>query len=251
MSYYRWDYQETWAFNSAYESFYKSNGDTVLARDMANDEIYTCWRGDTSSTIVLGSSAKLAKDVIFNNPITFVTSTDEKIGVEYSILVRQYALSPDAYNFYVNLKKNTEQLGSIFDAQPSQNPGNIHSVTNPKSEPVIGYICVGSTTSQRIFIKKEQLPVKWILNSSYTGCEYTYDNHDKLPCCYYQAYAGTILINQVDQFINYDKNGGGGDAIPLSALRHPGQPPTGYLATTKECADCTLRGTNKKPTFWR
>jgi hypothetical protein len=260
--YYRWDYQETWVFHSAYESLFKSNGDTVLVRDLVNDDIYTCWKSDTSSTIVLGSSAKLANDVIFNNSITSIASTDEKTGVEYSILVRQYALSPNAYNFYVNLKKNTEQLGSIFDAQPSQNPGNIHSVTNP-SEPVIGYICVGSPSSQRIFIKNGQLPVPWIINSSYTGCEYFTDYRYRIPCCYYLTYggyAGLTPLNQVNEFMNYDtrdfiffdKYGSNSDpVIPLSALGYPGQPPIGYLGTTKDCADCTLRGTNKKPAYWQ
>jgi hypothetical protein len=262
VSYYRWDYQETWAFHSAFESLYKSNGDTVLVRDLTNDEIYTCWKSDTSSTIVLGSSAKLAKDVIFNSPITTIASTDEKIGVEYSILLKQYALSPDAYSFYVNLKKNTEQLGSIFDAQPSQNPGNIHSVTNP-SEPVIGYICIGSPSSQRIFIKNGQLPIPWKINSPYSGCVYFTDDKYRLPCCYYLiygGYAGLTPFNQVDEFINYDnagftyydKNGSNGDAvIPISAIGHPGQPPIGYTGGTKDCADCTLRGTNKKPAFWQ
>ncbi|HEY4196846.1 MAG TPA: DUF4249 domain-containing protein, partial [Mucilaginibacter sp.] len=89
--YFRWDYQETWMFHSAFVSAYKSNGDTVLRRDLINDNINTCWRSDTSTTIVLGSSAKLAQNVITNNPITSITSTSEKLGLEYSILVRQYA----------------------------------------------------------------------------------------------------------------------------------------------------------------
>ncbi|MDO3626771.1 DUF4249 family protein [Mucilaginibacter sp. BT774] len=62
--YYGWEYQETWEFNSGFDSHYKSNGDTALHRDETNDNIYTCWQGDTSSTIVLGSSAKLSQSVI-------------------------------------------------------------------------------------------------------------------------------------------------------------------------------------------
>jgi hypothetical protein len=158
--YFRWDYQETWIIHPAFESFFKSNGDTVLARDLTNDNIYTCWLNDTSSTIVLGSTAKLARSVVTNNTIISIASTSEKLGDEYSIIVKQYALTPDAYNFFVNLKKNTEQQGSIFDAQPSEISGNIHSVSNP-SEPVIGYVSVGSTTSQRIFIKIGDLYEPW------------------------------------------------------------------------------------------
>ena len=254
--YFRWDYQETWMFDSAFLSAYKSNGDTVLARDLINDNINVCWRSDTSSTIVLGSSAKLLQNVIARNPITAITSTSEKIGLEYSILVRQYALTADAYNFYSNLKKNTEQLGSIFDAQPSEISGNIHCVSNP-SEPVIGYVSVGSSTSQRIFISKRTLPNTWKTASYYSNCALAADpENPPSPCCSYafvNRYGQTI--DQVDQYINFNSiyfhPGGDNPLIPVDPIVQPGGLITGYTATTKECADCTLRGSNKKPSFWQ
>lgn len=249
--YFRWDYQQTWIIHANFESRYKSNGDTVLIRDLVNDNIYTCWLSDTSSSIVLGSSAKLSQNVILANPITSIVSTAEKLGDEYSILVKQYALTPEAYNFYTNLKKNTEQLGSIFDAQPSQIKGNIHSVANPL-EPVIGYVSVGNTSSKRIFIKKSQLPFGWGSDLFYNDCELLKDERFRLPCCYFSIYNGFTNINQVDEFINFNKpNFLGYPAIPISAIVRPGQPPVGYTAAIKECADCTLRGTNIKPGFWK
>jgi hypothetical protein len=251
--YFRWDYQETWIIHPAFQSLFKSNGDTVLKRDLVNDNIYTCWLNDTSSNLVLGSSAKLSRDVIFNNPIISIASTSEKLGDTYSINVKQYALTTDAYNFFVNLKKNTEQLGSIFDAQPSEISGNIHCVSNP-SEPVIGYISVGSTASQRIFIGRGQLPRPWVSTSDYANCTLFKQDQYMIPCCYYSITGSGLAypINQVDIFINYDKDGGNTDPlIPIDAIVLPGHPPVGYTATTRDCADCTLRGTNKMPAFWK
>jgi hypothetical protein len=249
--YYRWDYQETWIIHANFESFYKSNGDTVLLRDMINDNIYNCWQNDTSSTIILGSSAKLTQNVIFNNPIVSIVSTAEKLGAEYSINVRQYALSAEAYTFFTSLKKNTEQLGSIFDAQPSEIRGNIHAVNNA-SEPVIGFVCVGSSSIRRIFIKKSQLPDPWIADKFYTGCSLkTDERYNNAPCCYYSFVIQGDTLNQVDEFINYNKPiAFPFPVIPIGAIQRPGSPPLGYTAATKECADCTLRGTNKKPAFW-
>jgi hypothetical protein len=253
--YFRWDYQETWIFTSNFLSAYKSNGDTVLGRNLDNDNIYECWLSDTSSNIVLGSSAKLAQNVITNNPIISIASTSEKIGLEYSILVRQYALTAEAFNFYTNLKKNTEQLGSIFDAQPSQISGNIHSVANPL-EPVIGYISVGSITSQRIFIYKRVLPAWGTPPPFYSDCVLAVDPEEpKSPCCYYvfnnpKGYTE----NQVDKYINYNSvdfhPGGDNPLIPVSAIGRPAHPPLGYTAASRRCTDCTLRGSNKKPAFW-
>jgi hypothetical protein len=238
--YYRWDYQETWMFRSNYFSGYKSNGDTILLRDQVNDEIYTCWKSDTASNIILGTTTHLVKDVIVNNPITSVVSTSEKLGMKYSILVRQYALTGDAFIFWENLKKNTEQLGSIFDAQPSTINGNVHSVTNP-SEPVIGYISAGSTSDVRIFITKLQLPVSWGPTPAF-NCAI-----DSFYYVYYPQNAKTP-INQIYLYLNYNKNGIVDAEIPLAAI---GDPPLGYSAALPDCVDCTLRGTNKQPAFWK
>jgi hypothetical protein len=248
--YYRWEYQETWMFHTKFYSYYQSTGDTVLSRDLTNNNIYMCWKADTSSTIVLGSSAKLSQSIIVKNPVVSIASSEEKLSVEYSILVKQYALSADAYKFYSSLKKNTEQLGSIFDAQPTEISGNIHCVSNP-SEPVIGYLSVGKTSSQRIFVHKGQLPA-WTTESVYGGCDLFYDYVDKLPCCYYSINnSAGIPIDQVDRYINYLKPGADGYLlIPVSAIELPAHPPVGYTAATKDCTDCTLRGTNKKPAFW-
>jgi hypothetical protein len=212
-------------------------------------KVYTCWRTDTSGVIVLGSAAKLGKAVIFDNPITSLTALSPKIANEYSIKVRQYALTADAYNFWVNLKKNTEQLGSIFDAQPSQINGNIHSATDP-SEPVIGYVSVGSTTSQRIFISTAQLPAFGSPNENYPpGCLILPD------CCLYVFIPrGTFgppgdTVNQVNEYINFDR-GATNPWIPIDPIGSPVV--VGYTASFPICADCTKQkgATNIEPPYW-
>src|SRR5471030_1808695 len=109
--YYRWDYDETWQFHALYNSNYISNGTDIVPRTPAQ-MIYSCFANDTSSTIVLGSTAKLTQNIVYQNPITQIASTSEKIETKYSINIRQYALTGDAFSFWTNLKKNTEQLGS-------------------------------------------------------------------------------------------------------------------------------------------
>ncbi|MDB5016927.1 MAG: hypothetical protein JWQ84_1759 [Mucilaginibacter sp.] len=244
IKYYRWDYQETWQFHSTYFSYFKSNGDTVLARDLVNDNVYSCWQSDTSSTILLGSTAKLSRDIIVDNPITFIASTAEKLGTKYSILVKQYALTADAYSFYQNIKKNTEQLGSIFSAQPSEIPGNIHCITN-LSEPVIGYISAGAVSSKRIFITNRQLP-NWLPVNPYPNCIL-----DTALYEYFPPGSKGPPINQVNEFINF-KKAIGNILIPVSSLTQLFSPKIiGYTAAQRECVDCTIRGTNKQPAFWK
>jgi len=245
--YYRWDFQETWIFHSFYQSGYVSNGDTVIERNFATNEIYQCWGNDASTVIVLGSSAKLTQNVISNNPTTFIPKTSEKLGSKYSILVRQYALTPDAYTFWQNLKTNTEQLGSIFDAEPSQLNGNIHSTTNP-AEAVIGYLSAGAVTSKRIFISNQQLPA-WSPTLPYTNCV--------LDTLYLQFKppGATVFVNQEDQYFNYNKGAGTNALIPVGAIiiipKFGPEITIGHSGSSRECVDCTLRGTNKQPAFWK
>jgi hypothetical protein len=246
VKYFRWDYQETWIIHSPVNSGFISNGDTVLTRT-PSQQIFTCWRTDTSRTIIWGSSAKLAADVIVDNPVTNLLSSSPKIANEYSILLRQYALTADAYNFWTNLKTTTEQLGSIFDAQPSEINGNIHSATDP-SEPVIGYISVGATTSRRIFITSQQLP----------GWPFPYPNENYPADCTYMACLYTFYpkgssapVNQVNEYINYDK-GATNPLIPIDPIQNPGGPILGYTAGSPACVDCTLQGgTNIQPAYWK
>ncbi len=232
--YYRWDYTETWQFHALYYSQWIGDGVDVVGR-RADQYVYSCFAGDVSTSIVLGSSAKLAQDVIYQNPIAFVASTSEKIETKYSILLRQYALTSDAFIFWTNLKKNTEQLGSIFDAQPSQISGNIHNLSNP-AEPVIGYISACTVQSKRVFIDNTQLPRTW-------RTTYPYDcTEDSL------WYSNPITnVNQVAEFLVPV----GSTSLAIVPFPLPPLTIKGYIAADAQCADCTIRGTTQAPSFWQ
>jgi hypothetical protein len=226
--YFRWDYSEAWAFHAKYVSYWVSNGTTIVIRSPAQD-ITVCYANDVSSTIVLGSSAKLQQDVIYQNPIIFIPSTSEKVENEYSILLRQYALTADAYNFWLSLKKNTEQLGSIFDAQPSQLEGNIHCITNP-AEPVIGYISICAVASKRLVISNAKLPA-WAPDYPYS-CEL---QKDTTP---YTIYNDLVLNPKTNVPVG-PAPAGGATSSPF------------YTYSTPECVDCTVRGTKTEPPFFK
>lgn len=232
--YYRWEYNETWQFQSKYGSSWilDRRTDTFVYRPDSLS-IHYCFGNDTSSTVLLNSTARLNQDVIFQSPITQFSYHSEKIETKYSILVKQYALTMEAFEFYQNIKRNTETLGSIFDAQPTELIGNIHNTANP-AEPVIGYISATNVQSKRIFISNNVLP-------PYTSVEYPYDCvmesalfHDKVNGNEVQ----TVLIDPpFTDLATYAIYGPGGII--------------GFMYSTPLCVDCTLRGTKKRPAFWK
>src|SRR5262249_36972711 len=69
--YYQWDFTETWQYTAAEFSGYiyapkaSSRGeDTVISRT-EDQYIYNCWTTKSSTPLLLGTSAKLAQDVIY------------------------------------------------------------------------------------------------------------------------------------------------------------------------------------------
>lgn len=233
--YYRWDFNETYMITAFYQSYgmvVHDPKDTILDRPYSQ-QIYQCWVTDTSTSIIINSSAKLADNVISHNLLTSIASTSEKLERRYSILVSQYALTPEAYHYYQQLKKNTESLGTVFDPQPSELPGNMHCTGNPQ-EIVIGYITAGTPTKSRIYIDSRNHPY-WVPNTPYGNCA-----------------IDSVLYKTSSGFqVNSDIYTGLEDPIlPIPDPSNRYGPPIGWTAAAPICVDCTLRGTNKQPSWW-
>jgi hypothetical protein len=162
------------------------------------------------------------RDVIFK-PFLFINQGDRKISELYSINLRQYAITKSGYEFLEKMKRNTEQIGSIFDAQPSQLQGNIHCVTD-ENEPVVGYINVCSVEEKRLFIKSSDVPL-WNFN---TKCE------------------EWSIPNIKDSILDAIQTGN----LPTDGLIYAGPAIVRFGVTTVDCINCTLSGTNVKPAFW-
>ena len=157
--YYRWTYDQTWEHRSVYASLLVWENGQLEERDMNvhdGQQLYRCWTTLGSTDIQIATSAKLGKDIIYENPLLVVPEGSTDMDYEYSLLVKQYAITQDAYNYWQLLKLNTEQLGTIFSPLPSQVTGNIHCINNP-SEPVLGYISASSVQESRILINRYQL----------------------------------------------------------------------------------------------
>jgi hypothetical protein len=234
--YYRYEYGETWMFAARYLSQYvvDTNSNTMVQRSPAQ-RVYDCFGSDSSSNILLANTTRLAQDVVYQNQLTYFSIHSEKIETEYSILVKQYALTSDAYTFYQNLQRTTETLGSIFDSQPTQINGNIHNVTNP-NQPVIGYLTVTNPQSKRIFISNSVF-------GQYIPVDYPY-------VCGQE----TVLYNNpIDPYntVETDLIERPTENVATSPILALGGGIIGFYYTSVPCGDCTIRGTTSTPPFWK
>lgn len=220
--YYRWEYNETWEIHSNFISNFRWQDPLVVNRPDPF-AIYFCWVSDASRQIFANSSAKLSQDVISSQQLNLIPLAAERISVRYSIHVTQYALTEPAYKFWEIMKKNTEQVGTLFDPQPSQLLSNIHSASDP-NEPVIGFVSAGAVSQKRLFIRRNEVE-PW---------RYRLECEERI-----------IPLDSLRFFFANDQ------WIPLQEWYSPTSGRlAGYSSGTRICVDCTVRGTNIKPAFW-
>ncbi len=222
--YYRWDYIETWEHDSQLQTGWGEKNGRIFPLDSTTQQTQ-CWTTVNSSTITLASTANLGQDLVSRQLINNIPNGDLRLYDKYSILVRQYALTLDAYNYWSIIQKTSQKLGGLFDLQPTQLSGNIHSLTDP-NEPVIGFASASSVQQQRLFIYYTNLS-----NWQHNAIEYTCDTV-------------AIPVNQTDYRIyNYP------DTLYAPWYFITNGP---LILASKICLDCTLfGGSNVRPPYWQ
>jgi hypothetical protein len=232
--YYQYKYEETWEFHSKYTQTLKLRlGPTgkILGVGFKDSTTFgidsaqlICWKTLNSTNISIASSEKLTQDVISKFPLVFIEQGSVKLSVLYSINVKQYAASQQGFRFLEQLKKNTEQMGTIFDAQPSDNTGNIHCLTN-KDEIAIGFVEVSQEKTKRIFISNTQLS-NWKYDS---GCQ------------------PEIMVANIPLDLGVNA---GGLTLTNVLIWSPTAGIDSVGFASQNCVDCRFTGSSKKPTFW-
>jgi len=218
--YYQWDFVETYEYHAAFNAYFKLVNNAVAPRSF-EESLYRCWHTLNSTRLLTFSTTKLAEDVVYKNEVQFIPASTVKIGVMYSMLLSQRAITQEAYNYVQQMSKNTESLGSLFDAQPSLLRGNIHCVTDA-SEIVVGFITTGSVQQKRIFIARRQL----------TGWSFPPDPY---------RICDTVHLDGIIDRTRFDQG-----YVPVDYWKKDSM-----FASTTNCTDCRLEGgTLTKPDFW-
>jgi hypothetical protein len=202
---------------------------------------------------LVGSSANLAKDIIIGQQIGAIVGQSQKIEKIYNMALRQYAITEDAYKYYQNLKLNTEELGSIFDAQPSTTTGNIHCVTSP-SQLVTGFINVSTVTTRLLVLNYNDIPLRNI-NYYYTAGFYYIGPPDVDECVAPDptiyggnAFGGILLLEPAGTFNDRLAGLVNGQTVKFPILFtglaysnvNGVQTPLGYTYLKRDCADCRV-----------
>jgi hypothetical protein len=179
-----------------------------------------CWTTNKSNAILIKNTSLLSEDKVSRYPLNFISNETDRLEDKYSILVNQYSINETEFDYWDKMQKMTEQTGNLYDITPASIHGNIYCVDNP-AETVLGYFSVSAKTSRRIFIE-----------DSFSGLVNLYRD------CPMDTIPGGQPIPNLGTYVWIIFDG--------SMER----PPYRVITDKKGCYDCTVRGTNVKPSFW-
>jgi hypothetical protein len=222
--YYWWEYTETWEYRAPLMDPYGVSNGLIYGRAV-DSQVNICYTNHSSTDLLLGTSRSLSQDVISMQPLLTIPNRDARLFYRYSIQVSQYALTQAAYQYWATIKTNSQELGTLFDPQPSQLIGNIRSLKNP-GEPVVGYVSAARQQVKRIFIDYDQVT------------DWTYSRAGNFSCSVL-----TIPTDPSNFLIwNYPDTS-------YSPYYYAGM--TELVIAKNVCLDCRVQGgTTTPPPFW-
>jgi hypothetical protein len=146
---FRWVLEETWEYHAAHYIQYYYDG--TLSEWPEPYSYYTCWRSERIPAIYIASTKALERNALKKLPLNFVSDETNRLQERYSLLVKQYSLSDRAYEYWLQVQRQNQETGGIYETQPDRIPGNIHNVDN-QDEQVMGYFNLSSVSEKRIFV---------------------------------------------------------------------------------------------------
>lgn len=150
--FYKWEITETWEYKSARpaENYYDGQWHKIIPPDYSRN---ICWATIPVKDIYTLSTTNLVRNEYKQLPLHMVNGySTTRLGILYSMMVKQFTLTESAYNYWDKLKSNSSGQGGLYDKQPVLLKGNIHNVTDPEME-VLGYFYSATESGKRFFFK--------------------------------------------------------------------------------------------------
>lgn len=254
--YFRYEYEETYKIIAPEwrkEDFVLTNYDPCALPvptydleiiDKGNEVGKICYGKQLSSDIIQNSTLNLVDNNIVRFPVRFIDRTNYIISHRYSILVKQYAQSSVAYNFY-NVLNSFSSSESVFSAiQPGAIEGNIQVEGNADNK-VLGFFEVTPVVEKRMYFNYADLFPNESLPDYVVGCFQRSAPESHTSYCATGLNANLCPLSIIESVnINLISYYGLNDGGIVGVCPGP------YVFTYKACGDCRILGAAEAPDFW-
>jgi hypothetical protein len=162
---YRWVLEETWEARVPYdigrieygewkEGFmnFKWVANEIIEYVPPIDSFQVCYKTRKINEIYSSTTRNLTVNEKKKIPLRYLAGSDVKQNYQYSLLVKQYALSEKAYEYWSTNQVMTAETGGIYQTQPTSATSNLCNINDP-DEVVLGYFWTASYSEQRINFK--------------------------------------------------------------------------------------------------
>jgi hypothetical protein len=157
--YYLWNFEETWEYHSTYRIQYILDGEQFVDHSPELHGYNICYLTNRIGEFQAGSSTMMEKNELREQPLYFVSNQTPRLRHTYSLLVLQYSLSLNAYDYWERMGKQAGGTGGLFETQPSGTRGNIYNTSDPE-EKVLGFFFASQVKQQRVTISERfQFPI--------------------------------------------------------------------------------------------
>jgi hypothetical protein len=218
ITYLKWDFEETWEFDMpAYVRVNHGNDEGDPPPSWESIEIdgekKHCWVTESSGSILIKSTVDDPSNEVRSFILQSIGPQHDRLNIKYSILVKQFVITRDLYNYFKRIREANEETGGIYEKTPAQILGNIQCCN--ENENALGYFMASTVKTKRIFIHPNDHNVAD--GSAFGGCGWTSKRSRYFTFWLYGTY-----------------DGGSADAY----------------SSNRYCTDCRVRGTNVAPDFW-
>ena len=234
--FYMWTYEEDWEFHADINmlsfplvGFPLYNEEFYQFENSHDNPYYYCWKHTISRNIHLYSTIELQENTAKDVELLQIPIDDIRISYIYSILVKQWGLSEEAYKYYRTIKLYSEESAGLFTPIPTELLGNVSCISNPDKR-ARGYVLASQATTKRIFIYESEFKE---LTSEYEGCTLEYP-----PIPQYKGWEQGWIFRM--------------GSYPYVIYTPYGEIDSNSILYSPNCVDCrTVEGaTKKRPDFW-
>ncbi|WP_411030555.1 DUF4249 domain-containing protein [Spongiimicrobium sp. 3-5] len=234
--YYRYKYEETYRIIAPRwgpsDLFLDTTVPCGVKIERRQTEERTCYTTDLSNSIIITSTNSFTEDRVTRFPVRFINRNNYIMSHRYTILVKQFVQSPEAFTFFETLRDFSGSESLFSETQPGFFAGNVTSVDN-RDEKVLGYFDIASVVERRLFFNYADFFPGEDLPPYIDPCN---DSAPPLVSRSGSCVLSVFVANNQIRYLTSNDDAGLGEGP--------------HKVVPRVCGDCTVLGAIEVPEFW-